>query len=146
MMRRFANYCLVFLVSAALTATVRAGAPALRLYYATNLQVSANINELEQIWRRAAAAGYSRIPLTDSKFARLGDLGDATKTYYSNVNRVKHIANELKLEIVPALFSIGYSNDMLWHDPNLAEGLPVKNALFIVKRGEARLVADPPVS
>src|SRR5262249_25002073 len=43
-------------------------------------------------------------------------------------------------------FSIGYSNDMLWHDPNLAEGLPVKNALFIVKHGEARLVADPPVS
>ena len=55
----------------------------------------------------------------------------------------KHL---LKLEIVPALFNIEYSNNLLWHDPNLAEGLPVKDALFVVSGGEARLVPDPPVS
>ena len=31
-------------------------------------------------------------------------------------------------------------------DPNLAEGLPVKDALFVVKDGEAHLLPDPPVS
>ena len=41
---------------------------------------------------------------------------------------------------------MGYSNDMLWHDPNLAEGLPVRDSLFVVNKGEAHLLADPPVS
>src|SRR5262245_36604169 len=112
MMQRFASYCIACLIAVALPVTVCASEPAIWLYYATNLQVPENVNELEQVWRRAAAAGYSRILLTDSKFARLGDLGESTKTYFSNINRVKHIANELKLDIVPALFSIGYSNDL----------------------------------
>jgi hypothetical protein len=124
----------------------RAETPALWLYYATNLQSDKNVDELEQIWGRAAKAGYSHVLLTDSKFARLGDLGDMTKPYMRNVNRVKQIAADLKLEVVPALFNIGYSNNLLWHDPNLAEGLPVKDALFEVSGGAARLVPDPPLS
>lgn len=134
------------ILSLIFTMAARAEAPALWLYYATNLQADKNVDELEQIWRRASQAGYSHVLLTDAKFARLGDLGDMTKPYMNNVKRVKQIAASLNLEIVPALFSIGYSNNMLWHDPNLAEGLPVKDALFVVSGGTARLVADPPVS
>jgi len=44
-----------------------------------------NVDELEQIWRRARLGGYSHVLLTDSKFARLGDLGEMTKPYMSNV-------------------------------------------------------------
>lgn len=58
----------------------------------------------------------------------------------------QRIARDLKLEVVPALFNVGYSNNMLWHDPNLAEGLPVRGALFEVRGGEAHLVPDPQVS
>jgi len=89
--------------------------------------------------------GYTKILLTDSKFAKLGDLGGMEKQYFGNVEKAKKLAGELKLELVPAMFDIGYSNNMLWHDPNLAEGLPVKDSLFVVKNGEARLVADPHV-
>ena len=39
---------------------------------------------------------------------------------------------ELHLQIVPALFAVGYSNDLLWHDPNLIEALPVRESLFVV--------------
>src|SRR4051812_20945284 len=114
--RHFAAFgCGLFL----LMAQVRAEAPALWLYYATNLQVDAQVDELERVWRRASAAGYSHVLLTDSKFSRLGDLGEMTKKYIANVERVKRIAAELKLDIVPALFGVGYSNDLLWHDPNL---------------------------
>jgi hypothetical protein len=129
-----------------LVAAAAANEKSLWLYYATNLQVDKNIDELERVWRRAAQAGYSHVLLTDAKFARLGKLGDATKSYFNNINRAKRIAADLKLRIVPALFGVGYSNDMLWHDPNLAEGLPVKEALFVVQNGAARLVPDPPVS
>src|SRR5256885_13657204 len=121
-------------------------APALWFYYPTNLQIDQNVSKLEPIWRRAAAAGYSHVLLADSKFAKLGDLQGAEKRYFANVDRVKKLAAELKLQIVPAVFDIGYSNALLWHDPNLAEGLPVKEALFVVHNSEAKLAADPPVA
>src|SRR6266480_3322105 len=116
------------------------------LYYSTNFQANESIPKLNGIWRRAAKAGYTKILLTDSKFAKLGDLGGMERQYFSNVEKAKKLAGELKMELVPAMFDIGYSNNLLWHDPNLAEGLPVKDSLFVVKNGEARLVADPPVS
>lgn len=125
---------------------LRAESRELWFYYPTNLQVDDNIAKLEPIWRRAAKAGYTHVLLADSKFARLGDLGDMTRPYFANVERVKKLAAELNLQIVPAVFSIGYSNNLLWHDPNVAEGLPVRNSLFVVKNNEARLVPDPPVA
>lgn len=121
------------------------GQKELWFYYATNLQKDDSLARLEPIWRRAAAAGYTHVLLTDSKFARLNELGGMEKQYFSNVERVKKLAAELKLQIVPSVFSIGWSNDMLWHNPNLAEGLPVRDALFIVKGGQATVTADPAV-
>ncbi len=117
--------------------------PDLWLYHATNLLVDKNVDAAEQLWTRAAKAGYTKVLLADSKMAKLGDMD---KHYFKNLERAKKIAADLKIELVPAVFHIGYSNSMLWHDPNLAEGLPVKDALFVVKGGEATLVADPPVA
>ena len=117
--------------------------PDLWLYYPTNFLVDKNVDAAEQMWRRAAKAGYTKILLADSKLAKLGDMD---KRYFTNLAKAKKIAADLNLEIVPCVFHVGYSNSMLWHDPNLAEGLPVKDALFEVKGGEARVVADPPVA
>ena len=108
------------------------------LYHATNLLVDKNVDALETIWRRASAAGYSHVLLHDSKFSRLGEM-DAR--YFKNVERVKKLAAELKLEIVPGIFSVGYSNDLLSQDPNLIEALPVKGVPLVVQDGVAR-VAD----
>src|ERR1044071_10472540 len=109
------------------------------LYCAQNLWVDKNVDALETLLRRAAKAGYTHVLLSDSKFSKLGDM-DAH--YFRNIERVKNVASELHLELVPALFSIGYSNDLLWHDPNLIEALPVRDALFVVKNSEARLQPD----
>lgn len=97
--------------------------PELWLYYSTNLIRAENVDRLEKVWRRAAAAGYSRVLLSDSKFARLDK---QPPEYFRNVARVRKIAGDLHLQLVPAVFSVGYSNDLLSNDPNLAEGLPVK--------------------
>ena len=113
------------------------------LYYPTNLLVAENVDKLEQIWSRAAKAGYTHVLIADSKFSRLAEMD---KRYFDNVGRVKRIASELKLTLVPAVFSVGYSNDLLSMNPNLAEGLPVKDSLFVVGAdGTARLEPDPPV-
>jgi hypothetical protein len=105
--------------------------------------VDKNIDDLDVLWRRAAQAGYSHVLLTDSKFGKLGDM-DAR--YFKNIERVKKLAAELRLEIVPALFPVGYSNDLLWQDPNLIEGLPVRDILFVIKDGVARLQPELPVT
>lgn len=115
------------------------------LYYSTNLLPDKNIDQLAKTWKIAADCGYTKILLADSKFARLGVLGENTKHYLANVQRTQRIAAELHLALVPAVFPVGYSNDILGNDPNLAEGLPVRDALFVVHDGKAGVQADPPV-
>ncbi len=109
------------------------------LYQATNLLVEKNVDSLETLWQRASAAGYTHVLLADSKFSRLNEM---EARYFKNVARVKQIAAELKLEIVPAVFPIGYSNDILGQDTNLIEALPVKDLPLVVKDGIAQ-VDDP---
>ena len=113
------------------------------IYYSTNLLVDRNIDELDAVFRRASNAGYNGVLLDDSKFGRLDEMG---QHYFQNVARVKAIASRDKLEIVPAVFPIGYSEGLLAHNPNLVEGLPVKGALFVVSNGVAHQAADPPVA
>jgi hypothetical protein len=125
----------------ALAGGLRATAGQLWLYCSQNLSVDKNVDELETLFARAGKAGYSHILLSDSKFARLGEMDPR---YFRNVERVKQLAATNHLEIVPALFPIGYSNDLLWHDPNLIEALPVRDALFVVNQGEAHLAPEQP--
>lgn len=110
------------------------------LYVSQNLWVDRNLDALEVLFARAGNAGYTHVLLADSKFGKLGDMD---VRYFANIERVKRAAATNHLEIVPALFGIGYSNDLLWHDPNLIEGLPVTNALFVVQGGRALLQPDP---
>jgi hypothetical protein len=132
--------CLLIAVSLFVAFAPAARALEQWIYCAQNLWVDKNVDALETLLRRAARAGYTHVLLTDSKFAKLGDM-DAR--YFRNVERVKKLAAELKMEIVPAVFPVGYSNDILWHDPNLIEAMPVRDALFVVQNGVARLEPDP---
>jgi hypothetical protein len=116
------------------------------LYCPTNLLVDANIDKLDKLWHRAAAAGYSHVLLSDSKFSRLGALGSNTAHYMANIERTKRLARDNHLTLIPAVFPIGYSNDLLSRDPNLAEGLPVRDTPFVVRNNVATVDADPAVS
>lgn len=109
------------------------------LYKSTNMLVDKNVLELEQLLERGHAAGYTHMLLADSKFTRLMDMDPR---YFKNVAKVKAAAAKHQIEIVPALFSVGYSNDLLNRDVNLVEALPVKNLPMVVKGGVA-VVDDP---
>ena len=135
--------CLGWLV-AGLAASALAAVPLERWVYApANLQVLAETERLEALLRRARPLGFSHFVLADSKFARLDDL---PAHYFTNLARIRAVARELDVELAPAVFPVGYSNDLLWHEPNLAEGLPVREALSVVSNGMASIVADPPVA
>jgi hypothetical protein len=122
-----------------LAAFPKTNAGQLWLYCSQNLWVDKNVDALENLFQRASKAGYTHVLITDSKFAKLGEMD---QRYFRNVERVKQLAAGVHLELVPALFAIGYSNDLLWHDPNLIEAMPVRSAPFIVKNGQARLKPD----
>ncbi len=108
------------------------------LYLSTNLLVPANVDKAIALFARAHTADYTGVLLADSKFARLGEMGE---NYFANCRRLQAAAKEHQIEIIPAVFPIGYSNDLLWHNPNLAEALPVRSCRFTVQGGVA--TCDP---
>jgi hypothetical protein len=112
------------------------------LYVSKNLQVDASVGELDTLMGRASAAGYTHVMLTDSKMARLGTLGDIYPRYERNTRSVQELAKKYNLEIVPAVFHIGYSNNMLFNDPNLVEAMPVKSVPLVVKGGVAQVAVQ----
>jgi hypothetical protein len=112
------------------------------VYVATNLLVDKNADQLISLIGRAEKAGYNGILLDDYKFNKLGEM---PRNYFKNVARVRKAAAAAKIEIIPAVFPIGYSAGLLGHDPNLAEGMEVKEAPFVVKGRQAVLLPDPPV-
>ena len=65
--------------------------------------------------------------------------------YFRRLEEIKRVADQNHVELIPAIFSVGYGGGILSHDRNLAEGLPVQDAPFLVKGGEARLVMSNPV-
>ncbi len=138
-----ATLTLVAAAAAVRAAPERLALPKRWVYVATNLLVDENVDELDALMTRAAKDGFNGIALNDSKFGRLAEMDSR---YFRNVERVKKAAKESGIEIVPGVAPIGYSESILGRDPNLAEALPVKDALFVVRNGGARCVADPRVS
>jgi hypothetical protein len=114
-----------------------------RWFYAQmNLQVEKNADELVALIERAGRAGYNGVVLADFK---LNILDRVPAHYFKNLARVQKAARAAGVEIIPAVFPVGYASGILIHDPNLAEGLPVKDAPFLVKGRTAGLVQDPAV-
>lgn len=125
--------------------TERSGASLsqLRLVYMShNLLVADNVKAVQGLLRRAKSAGYNGVVMADYKLQILDRIGPE---YRRNVAEVQRTAKELGMQIIPAVCPIGYSEGLLSHDPNLAEGLPVKDVLLEVHNGEARVIPDPPV-
>jgi hypothetical protein len=133
---------LACLVSLFAVSPVRADGPRLEdrwVYLQLNLQVAENVDKAEALLRRAAAAGYNGVVLADYK---LNILDRVPSHYFRHAARVKALARELKIEIIPTVAPIGYSDGLLAHNPNLAEGIPVKDAPFVVRDGVARLDSE----
>jgi hypothetical protein len=112
-----------------------------RWFYAPhNLLVDKGVEELLSLMRRAHQSGYNGVLLADDKLAILDQVPE---TYFAHAQRILKAAREYQMEIIPAIFPIGYSGRLLAHDPNLAEGLPAVDIPFVVRGRQAVLVPEP---
>lgn len=105
------------------------------------LERDSDVLEIAALLEIAAKSGYNGAVLS----AGLDALCKRDEAYFRRLEEVRKICQRLHLELIPAVFSIGYGGGILSHNRYLAEGLPVKDALFIVNGNEAIHVPDPPV-
>jgi hypothetical protein len=142
-LRQFSRFTKLVVLALYLCLPAHARALERWFYVSQNLWVDQNITNIIALMQRASSVGYTHMLVSDSKFSRLATM-DAH--YFQNLALLKQTATNLGLEIVPAVFPVGYSNDLLFNDPNLIEGLPVQNTLLVVSNGVAFIQPDPPVS
>ncbi len=112
------------------------------VYVSRGLRREQDVEEIRGIVKTAAEHGLNGMVLS----AGLDRLDLQPPEYFRRLEAVKAACKQQGIEIVPIVFSAGYGGSVLAHDRNLAAGLPVKGALFVVKGNEARLVADPAVA
>jgi hypothetical protein len=108
------------------------------VYVSSNLGTDQALEQFRDIARTASGHGLTAI-LFSSGFDQL-DLQPP-----ANIARLKEarsICERYHLDLVPAMFGTGYGGGVLSHDRNLAEGLPAKDALYVVESGQARFLPE----
>jgi hypothetical protein len=141
--RRVFLAALLFAFTSSPVSMAGAGAPRFAdrwVWVMSNLLVDQQAEFVSGLIERAAGAGYTGIVLADYK---LNFLDRMPPSYFKNVARVQAAAAKHQMEIIPCVFPIGYSNGLLANDVNLAEGLPVQDAPFVVKDRVAVAIPDP---
>lgn len=66
--------------------------------------------------------------------------------YFTRLNQVKSACETNNVDLIPAIFSVGYGGGTLSHNRNLAEGLPVRDVPFVVHEGRAAPLAVNPAN
>jgi hypothetical protein len=98
------------------------------IYLMTNLLVDSNVDRDLAMLSKARRLGYTGVMVADSKFCRWGSL---PAHYLENCTKFREGIRKLGLKFIACVAPIGYSNDLLATDPNLAEGLPVVDVPFV---------------
>ncbi len=106
-----------------------------------SLASDTEVAEINRLLQSGAEHGINGAVLS----AGLDSLGHRSPDYFRRLEEIKKTCDRLKLELIPAIFSVGYGGPALGVNPMLAEGIPVSDAVFLVSGSEGRLVPDPSV-
>lgn len=100
-----------------------------------DLRSDAGLQEMTKVIEQASKSGLNSVVAS----LGLDTLCKQPPEYFERLAAFKAACKSNRLEFIPAIFSIGYGGGALSHDRNLAEGLPVRDASFVVKNGVAAL-------
>jgi hypothetical protein len=121
--------------------TLQSG-PALRdypnrwVYVSRSLRRDSDVAEIKAIIKTASQSGLNGMVLA----AGLDRLDGQSPEYLKRLEQVRQVCKQSEFEIIPTIFSVGYGGSILAEDKNLAAGLPVEDALFIVQDNKGRFV------
>ena len=141
-MARIAVALILFGLAAASARAAGKMYPCRWVYVSRGLHQDKDVEDIRGIVQTAAEHGLNGMVLATG----LDHLDLQPPHFLKRLEAVKRLCAEQKVEIIPILFSAGYGGSVLAHDKNLAAGVPVRDALFVAKGGEARLVSDPPIA
>ncbi len=113
------------------------------LFVFRDLNDEAKYQDTLRLLPRAQKAGYNAIVVSDRNLYRLDR---AAPSYLANMKSLQATAAFYGLEFIPICMPMGYAGGLLDYDRNLAEGLPVKDALFVAHNGVLEMRSDPLVS
>ncbi|MCX7705657.1 MAG: hypothetical protein N2115_05295 [bacterium] len=97
-----------------------------------NIQDKQDVDKVSSLIELASKNNYNGIVLSGG----LDSLCKQSEKFFEGLEKIKKSCEEFHMELVPAVFSVGYGS-VLSHNRNLAEGLPVKDSLFLVKGNQA---------
>jgi hypothetical protein len=100
-----------------------------------NLEKDGDVPEMVRVLEAAGQHGCNGAVLS----AGLDSLSQKSPDFFRRLEQVQQACERNHLDLIPAFFSIGYGGGFLAHNPNLAEGLPVEDAPFVVSNGQGRL-------
>ncbi len=132
------------MVRSAETSNPAGASPTLRsypnrwVYVSRSLRRDSDVAEIKGIVKTATQSGLNGMVLA----AGLDRLDGQSPEYLKRLEQVRQVCKQSDFEIIPTIFSVGYGGSVLAEDKNLAAGLPVEDALFIVQDNKGRFVAD----
>ncbi|HJW87745.1 MAG TPA: hypothetical protein VJ440_14020, partial [Candidatus Brocadiaceae bacterium] len=118
------------------------GYPHRLFYVSSKLDNDGEVGNVCSVVRSAAGAGFNGMVFSSPGLERLGV---EFSGYAKRLKEVASVCKENNIEIIPMVFSLNSDDSTVFHDKNLVEGLPVKDAPFIVWNGDAVLVPDQSV-
>ena len=65
---------------------------------------------------------------------------------FVHLQEVKAHCDSRGIELIPLMLSAGYGHGVVRQNPNLAEGMPFRDALFKVQENQAHLIPDQPIT
>lgn len=135
---------LLLCASAAVTFPGKAGAaPADRFVWVFGWGLGKD-SDVAEITKVLDAAGQHGLNGAMVSFG-LDTLCKHDDAYFRRLSEVQSACERNHLDLIPSVFSIGYGGGLLSHDKNLAEGLPVTDAPFLVRGNEGKFEPDPTV-
>jgi hypothetical protein len=108
------------------------------VYVSTSLRADKDVADIERIVQTGSEHGLNGMVLS----AGLDRLDKQSPAFLERLAKVKEFCLSHGVEIIPNIFSAGYGGSVLAYDRNLAAGIPVKDAPFFVRNGEASLHPD----
>jgi len=100
------------------------------LYLSSKIQELGDYRQTCELINQAARAGYNGVAFTYSLSLLSPNCSPA---YASKIRAVRDACRRARLNCIACVMPVGYANGILANDPNLAEGLPVIDAPFVVR-------------